>query len=150
MKFLNYLMLFLLFSCNGIIKIGPHNQITQVEKLPDFNFRVRVISGSDIIKINESQSYSIYIKQLDFSVPRQRYLATFQPTNGYDGNIEYKQHLYQPNDWIEIDYDSMVKNEVIFKYHPLKPGIGTYQIQFTCIDSNRRSKNFTRNLTVNP
>jgi hypothetical protein len=83
-------------------------------------------------------------------VSKQTNFITFNPTNGYDGNIEYENKMYLSNDLIPIDYDSMLNNEVLLRYHPIQPAVGTYQIQFTCYDRNRKSEMFNRILTVNP
>lgn len=152
MKILPFFIILVILSCQSRLDIQPVT-IEDVENdilLPDFNFRVRVPSGTDVIKSNEFQVFSIYLKQLEFYVPQQFYSITFQPANGYDGNIEYQNKIYHPNDLILIDYDSIVDNTILLKFYPVKPSIGTYQIQFSCFDKVKRSKEFLRSITVNP
>jgi hypothetical protein len=152
MKYLLFSLMLTFLSCQSHLDIQPvtNNDGPNTVLLPDFNFRVRVLTGTDIIRSTEFQSYSVYLKQLEFYVPNQSYNITFQLTNGYDGNIEYNKKIYQPNDLIVVDYDSMITNEVLLKFYPIKPAIGNYQIQFSCFDKVKRFKGFTRNITVNP
>lgn len=145
-------ILFFCFSCQSQLEIQPstNNIFESSILLPDFNFRIRVPSGTDVIRNNEFQSFSVYLKQLEFYVPNQMYSISFLPTNNYDGNIEYLNKLYRPNDLIMVDYDSMINNELFLKFYPVKPSIGTYQIQFSCFDKAKRTKIFIRTITVNP
>lgn len=152
MKYFSILILLVFFSCQSHLDIQPlTNKVYENNVLlPDFNFRVRIPSGTDVIRSNESQVFSVYLKQLEFYVPQQRYSISFLPTNSYDGNIEYQNKSYRPNDLIIVDYDSLVNNELLLKFYPVKPSIGSYQIQFSCFDKARKTKIFIRSITVNP
>ncbi|AFK05598.1 hypothetical protein Emtol_0331 (plasmid) [Emticicia oligotrophica DSM 17448] len=150
-------LLLLLQSCIShldIVPVSKNIESAQATVLPDFNFNVRVASGSDIIKSTESQLYNIYIRQSDFEVSNQVYYLIVQPTNNYDGNIEINDgktiKSYRGGDWIPIFYDNLLNSSINIKYSPVKPSIGTYTINFTCFDKLKRTKTISRNLTVNP
>lgn len=157
---MKYIVIFFLFGtigCTSHLDIAPILQNTNqqdVKLLPDFNFNVRPISGSDVIKSSESQVYSIYIRQLDFQVQFQTYYLILQPTNGYDGNIEVienqKVKIYRIGDWIPIEYDSLLNQSINIRYIPVRPAVGTYGINFSCFDKTKRTKTVVRSLTVNP
>lgn len=152
MKNFFIVILYFCFSCQSRLEIQPsaNNVLKSTVLLPDFNFRIRVPSGTDVIRSNEFQLFSVYLRQLEFYVPNQAYSISFLPTNNYDGNIEYRNKLYRPNDLIIVYYDSLINNELLLKLYPVKPSIGTFQVQFSCFDKAKRTKIFIRTLTVNP
>lgn len=144
-------------GCVSHLDIAPlskSNESVQGTTLPDFNFNIRVLNGSDIIRANESQIYNLYIRQLDFEVQNQVYYLVVQPTNNYDGNIEISDaglvKVYRCGDWIPIRYDELLNFSMNIRYIPIKPSIGTYTINFTCFDKFKRTKVVSRVLTVNP
>ena len=157
MKYIVIISFLGIFGCTSHLDIVPILQDSnqkEVKLLPDFNFNVRPVSGSDLIKSSESQVYSIYIRQLDFQLEYQTYYLMLQPTNGYDGNIEIiekqKVKIYRIGDWIPIEYDSLFNQSVNIRYIPVKPSFGTYSINFICFNKAKRTKTVTRPLTVNP
>lgn len=157
MKYIVTFFLFGIIGCTSHLDIAPTLQNTNqqvVKLLPDFNFNIRPISGSDLIKSSESQVYSVYIRQLDFQVKSQTYYLILQPTSGYDGNIEIfenqKVKTYRIGDWIPIEYDSSVNQPINIRYTPVRPAVGTYAINFSCFDKTKRTKTVVRSLTVNP
>lgn len=157
MKYIVIISLLGICGCTSHLDIAPILQDSkeqEVKLLPDFNFNVRPVSGSDLIKFSESQVYSIYIRQLDFQVQYQTYYLILQPTNGYDGNIEItekqKVKMYRIGDWIPIEYDSLLNQSISIRYMPVKPSVGTYSINFICFDKTKRTKTVIRPLTVNP
>ena len=131
---------------------------TTTQPLPEFNFLVRQLQDS-LTPSADTLPVEVYLKQVEFRAPEERYTLMVSFPSDLDGEILYQDTTYRSGDWIHFFYHELKDNTMRLNILPRHVGSATdssgtpttsrqYLIRMACHDRQTNTKTVTLTLNV--
>ncbi len=132
--------------------------------LPQFNFLVRQLEDSLSASLTEQHPadtlpVEVYLRQVDFSAPEERYTLIVSFPSDLDGEILYNDTTYRSGDWIRFFYHELTDNTTTLDIVPRRSAATTdtssvpqaarqYLVHMACHDRGSNTKTATLALKI--